>query len=151
MAALVIRCYSVIRLREATLMCTVLSVYNTLVTHEKKNGHQKYVHKNTKTRNATRNHGIGFVTTLSAAYYSSSGRSVLASSRGCQQLLELSGLKPMWLPAIVPDLVLPKIPYKRQVGITDVSYKQQRKYRCKVKHMWSRPLQYCQRLSRSWS
>ena len=124
--------------------------------------YQKYVHKKTpKTRNATRNHGIGFVTTLSAAYDSSgalqaslmaaSGGSVLALSRGCQQLLELSGLRPMWLPAIVPDLVLPKIPYKRQVGITDVSYKQQRKYRCNVKRMWSRPLQYCQRLSRSWS
>ena len=119
-------------------MCT------TLWLLMRKNGHQKYVHKNTKTRNATRNHGIGFVTTLSAAYDSSgalqaslmaaSGGSVLALSRGCQQLLELSGLRPMWLPAIVPDLVLPKIPYKRQVGITDVSYKQQRKYRCKVNH-----------------
>ena len=107
------------------------------------------------------NLGIGFVTTLSVEYNSSgalqaslmaaSGGSVLALSRGCQQLLELSGLRPMWLPAIVPDLVLPKIPYKRQVGITDVSYKQQRKYRCKVNPMWSRPLQYCQRLSRSWS
>mgnify|MGYP001800026291 CR=1 FL=1 len=79
---------------------------------------QKYVHKNTKTRNATRNHGIGFVTTLSVEYNSSgalqaslmaaSGGSVLALSRGCQQLLELSGLRPMWLPAIVPDLVLQK-------------------------------------------
>ena len=58
-----------------------------------------------------------------------SGRSVLGLSCNCQQLLQLSGLKSMWLPAIVPDLVLQKT-YKRMVGITNVSHTQQRQYRC---------------------
>ena len=45
---------------------------------------------------------------LQVSLMAASGGSVLALSRGCQQLLELSGLRPMWLPAIVPDLVLQK-------------------------------------------
>ena len=88
------------------------------------------------------NLGIGFVTTLSAAYDSSgallgflmaaSGGSVLALGRDCQQLLKLSGLRSMWLPAIVPDLVLQK--NILNTGRYNRCYAYTRQYRCTMNH-----------------